>query len=76
MTKSKPILFVSHNYDSSWEFTCGANEHSDEEIKLISLEEVSNIDNSINDLANMPEGFCAERENIGLKWVGKQKSKA
>ncbi|RUT80176.1 hypothetical protein [Ancylomarina longa] len=71
MTKRKPILFVSHDDDSSWEFTCGANGHSDEEIKIISLEEATIIDNSINELANMSEGVCAERENIEAKWMKK-----
>jgi len=72
MTKSKPIIFVSHNEDdSSWEFTCGANGHPDEEIKVISLEEATDIDHSINELAGMPEGVCAARENIGLKWIKK-----
>jgi hypothetical protein len=72
MTKSKPILFVSHNEDdSSWEFTCGANGHPDEEIKIISLEEATIIDNSINELADMREGVCAERENIEEKWIKK-----
>jgi hypothetical protein len=70
MTKSKPILFASHNDgDSSWEFTCGANGHPDEEIKIISLEEAADIDNSINELADMPEGVYAERENIGEEWT-------
>jgi len=70
LTKSKPILFASHNDDdSSWEFTCGANGHPDEEIKIISLEEAADIDNSINELADMPEGVYAERENIGEEWT-------
>ncbi|GET35090.1 hypothetical protein PbJCM13498_39530 [Prolixibacter bellariivorans] len=71
MTKSKPILFVSHDDDSSWEFSCGANGHSEEEIKIISLEEATDIDGSINELASMPEGVCAERESIGAKWMKK-----
>jgi len=61
MTKSKPILFVSHNDDLSWEFLCGATGHLDDEIKIISLEEATEIDNSINELADMPEGAYAER---------------
>ena len=71
MTMSKPILFVSHDDDSSWEFTCGADGHSEDEIKIISLEEATDIDSSINELADMPEGVCAERENIGAKWIKK-----
>ena len=69
--KTKPILFVSHNDDSSWEFMCGANGHLDEEIKIISLEEVTIIDNSINELSEIPEGVCAERENTEEKWIKK-----
>jgi len=69
MRKNKPILFVCHDDDSSWEFSCGANRHSDDEIKIISLEEATDIDSSINELANIPEGISAERENIEDEWI-------
>ncbi len=69
MQKERDILFVSHDKeDSSWQFLCGQNDHSDDNIKIISIEEATEIDNTINDLFELPEGICAEREKIGMKW--------
>jgi len=69
MAKSKPILFVNHDDDSYWQFTCGANGHPDEDIRIISLEQATEIDNSINEIADLPECVCAERENIESEWI-------
>lgn len=69
MTKSKPILLVSNDDDSSCEFTCGTNGHPDGEVKIISLEEAADIDNLINELAVIPEGVCAERKKFRDKWT-------
>ena len=69
MKKDRPILFVCHDKeDSYWQFLCGQSDHSDENIKLISLEEVTLIDESVNDLFEMPLGVCAEREKVGANW--------
>ncbi len=69
MNKEKPILFVSHDsVDSSWQFLCGIDGHTDSNIKIISLKQATELDSTINDLFEMPEGLCAERESIGAKW--------
>ena len=69
MNKEKPILFVSHDSDdSSWQFLCGTENHTDANIKIISIKQATEIDNTINDLYEMPVGLCAERKSIGAEW--------
>lgn len=64
-----PILFVSHDEeDGVWQFLCGAENHEIEEAKIISLFEATNIDQSINDLSEMPLGFGATRDSINDIW--------
>jgi hypothetical protein len=70
MKKERPILFVVHDADDSyWQFLCGKNDHSEKNIRIISIEEVTKIDSSLNDLWEMPEGICADREKVGAKWI-------
>lgn len=67
--KERDILFVSHDADdSSWQFLCGENDHTDTDVKIISMEQATQIDDSINALFEMPEGVCAEREKKGGQW--------
>lgn len=69
MDGKRPILFVSHDKDdSNWQFLCGGNDHNDKSIRIISLEQITTIDNTVNDLYEMPEGVGAEREKIGMNW--------
>ena len=54
--------------DSSWQFLCGQTDHSDESIRIISMKEATELDQTVNDLFEMPEGICAERTMVGGKW--------
>ncbi len=70
LKKERDILFVTHDHeDSSWQFLCGQDDHTDDNIRIISLEEATKLDNSINELFEMPVGVGAEREKIGMKWT-------
>lgn len=69
LNNERPILFVSHDTeDSNWQFLCGQDDHSDENIRIISLRQVVDLDSSVNDLWEMPLGICAEREKVGNGW--------
>lgn len=69
LEKNRPILFVSHDSeDGSWQFLCGENDHSEENIRIISMEEATKLDSTVNELFEMPEGVSAEREEIGREW--------
>jgi hypothetical protein len=65
----KPILYATHEAeDGFWQFLCGDNDHTDEDYKIISLEQAASIDESINDLYEMPLGVGADRETKSAKW--------
>lgn len=62
------ILYVSHDEDDGmWQFLCGKS-HETTDAKLVSLEEVFALDNSIAQIANMPCGHIAIRRDAASKW--------
>ena len=62
------IRFVSHDdEDGKWQFLCG-REHETEDARLVSLESIFEIDNSVGELADMPCGHQAERDTKGSIW--------
>lgn len=69
MHRQRPILFVTHEKeDGYWQFLCGQMDHTDANIKIISLRQATDIDQSINDLYEMPLGIGAERKSVQDKW--------
>ena len=64
-----PILYVSHDEDDGmWQFLCG-NTHKSEEAKVVSLKEVFELDNSVEEVADMPCGYYAIREKAEDSWI-------
>lgn len=63
-----PILYVEHDSEGDWQFLCGQNDHTDENAKIISLKQAVELDNTLNDLYEMPIGVGAERKRVGAKW--------
>ena len=74
LDKNKPILYVSHDEDGYWQFLCGKN-HNDEDARIISLAEILNIDETMNDLAELDYGEYAEAENEKSDWIVRYKNK-
>lgn len=69
LEKNRPILFVSHdNEDGSWQFLCGTNDHTIENVRIITMEQATKLDSTINELFDLPVGVGAEREQIGREW--------
>ena len=67
------ILYVSHDEeDGMWQFLCGG-EHIMKDARVISLNEIFTIDNTIFKLSNMPCGYIAERESKHSEWVMKKR---
>ena len=68
--RDRPILYVTHEkVDGFWSFLCGHDNHyNDEDYKIISLIQATQIDNSINDLYEMPLGVGADRETNTSDW--------
>lgn len=70
MEGERPILYALHNAeDGFWQFLCGENDHhTDDSYKLISLEEATIIDASINDVCNLPVGSSIRRATEFDEW--------
>lgn len=69
INKDEPVLFVSHDEDDGmWQFLCGKT-HEAEDAKLVSLQSVFELDNSIGTLAEMPCGYWATRKNQEDEWI-------
>ena len=57
------VTTVSHDlYDGMWQFLDG-EELSEERSAIISLEEMAEIDDSVNDIANLPLGGIAYKKD-------------
>ncbi len=74
ITKHKhPILYVTHEFDEEegiiWQFHSGNNDYNPEIMQLVRLDEIIEIDSSINELANLPLGYCAKRSHKSDKWI-------
>jgi hypothetical protein len=70
MDRQRPILRVLHDIeDGMWQFLCGQEDHTSANIRLITMEQATKIDLSINDLFDMLEGFGAERASINERWI-------
>jgi hypothetical protein len=68
----KPILSVFHDSeDGGWQF-----HHEKEPIKenamVVSLNEIVEIDETINELSDLPIGWVAWRESFGKPWHRKK----
>jgi hypothetical protein len=55
MNRKRPILHATHEAeDGAWQFLCGYTAHDDLNLKIISIEQGTDIGPSINDLYEMP----------------------
>jgi hypothetical protein len=66
----RPILYAAHDEsDGSWQFLCGGTDHTEEQVRIISLLQATKLDASINGLVELAVGFSAERTGQQDKWV-------
>ena len=67
--KSRPILLVSRP-EGDWCFLCGgAHEDGASAYKVIGIAHLLELDPSIQELADLPADWDAERETMDEKWV-------
>ena len=71
--ENHPILLVCHDDDGDWQFLCGATDAPDQ-CRLICLNDIVERDPSVNDIADLPLGWRAWRENGGAEWRREAKS--
>jgi hypothetical protein len=68
INEKKPILYASHDSEGDWQFLCGKEGHIEGDAKIISLKSATELDQSLNDLFEMPKGVGAERKTKNDKW--------
>lgn len=67
-----PILYVHHYAeDGAWSFF-GAEDCEEKDLRIISLEEAIEIDNSLLTITDLAFGWYAYRENKDSKWIIRQ----
>lgn len=74
LNDNKVITKVFHHLeDGAWEFLSDDLFIEYEQVaKLVSLEEIIDLDQSIKDLSNLEEGFHAYRKSLKDKWIIKK----
>jgi hypothetical protein len=66
--EGSPILLVSHDEEGNWQFLCGTtNKPSDG--ALVCLGNILVRDGTLTEVADLPEGWMAERTMIGEAWL-------
>ncbi len=69
MQNIKDIVLVSHDEDDGmWEFLDGMDV-DEENAVIVSIWEMVCIDNSVNELFDLPIGWIAYRENKNGRWI-------
>ena len=62
------IRYVCHDEeDGAWQFLCGGD-HDEEDARIVGLGEIWARDETVGVLADLPLGWCAERESRGAQW--------
>jgi len=65
--EGEPILYVYHNEDGDWQFH--TSDHPDiTDSLLVSLEEITKLDPSINEIYHLQYGWSAWRSSIDENW--------
>jgi len=72
LDRTEIIKYVFHyEDDGAWEFV-GGKESDESDYRVISLEEIIMVDNSILDISDLPLGYSAYRDTQKDKWTIKQ----
>lgn len=69
LDRAKPVLYVSHDEeDGMWQFLDGSENLDIDNARIVSLEEILKIDESLSLLWDLPLGWAAERSNKEASW--------
>ena len=68
MRQSKPITHVFHDADDhGWQFHY-SGEKTTADIMIVALKEIYYHDPTVIEIADLPSGWSAIRENVGTEW--------
>jgi hypothetical protein len=69
LEEGRPILSVVHySDDHSWAFLCGTTNDT-QDGRVIAMEEALQIDATLESIADLPPGYCAQRQSVGAPWT-------
>jgi hypothetical protein len=65
------VNYVSHDEDDGgWQFLHLSEEpFSMEDAAVVALSSIIALDQTLNEVADLPMGWCATRDDIGLPWT-------
>lgn len=73
VNEKMPILYVSHEFDeedkSVWQFHCGNDDYDMSKMLLVSFRNILEIDDSIEEISDLPVNQVARRNFVGDRWV-------
>lgn len=68
--RGKPVLYVSHDHDGSWQLLCGGYEHTDDnEIMVMHKGHLLERDPSLAAALDLPIGWRSERGSLADAWT-------
>jgi hypothetical protein len=68
---SEPILLVTHDADDhGWQFI-GVSDASLADGRIVCLEEIVRLDPTVLEVADLPPGWQAFRDDVGGEWTGR-----
>ena len=62
-----PILMITHDHDGDWQFLCGTT-NATEDARVVSLANIAESHPSILEIADLPMGWRAERDDPNSPW--------
>jgi hypothetical protein len=68
MHEQSPILYIAHHEDGMWEFW-GCKTIDEGEIMVVTLQQLIQLDPTIQKVADLPMGTTAFRMNIDAVWT-------
>jgi len=68
LVEGLPVLYVSKELDGDVQVLCGGVHRSSDECRVVHLDHLLEQDATLNELADLPLGWVAERERPGSTW--------
>lgn len=70
LNNNSPILYVYHyEEDGAWKFLGMETDINDDDYRVLSLEEIINIDSSVLKIISIKMGYYAKRESREAEWI-------
>lgn len=62
MQHNSPITYIAHDHEDDWQFF-GNEDVKDEDVMIVSINQILQVDSSVSDILNMPIGMEAVRNS-------------